>query len=62
MDQKPTLTASEAAAKLGISVMTISRLWREGYLTGYKLNPDKRNSPLRIYAESVEELLNKRQQ
>jgi len=60
-DHAATLSTTEAADRLGVTPMTVSRLWREGHLQGYKLTPGKRNSPLRIYTETVEKLLNQRQ-
>jgi len=59
-DHAATLNTTEAADRLGVTPMTVSRLWREGYLQGYKLTPGKRNSPLRIYVESIQLLLTER--
>jgi len=39
VDDQPTLSTNEAAQVLGVSPMTVLRLWRDGYLEGYKLNP-----------------------
>jgi len=61
MEQNSTLSTREAAQRLGVSKMTVNRLYQTGQLTGYKLNPDKRNSHLRIYTESVEDMLRQRQ-
>jgi excisionase family DNA binding protein len=60
-DQQDIVTLAEAARLLGVSKSTASRLYKAGHLRGYKLTP-KRNSPLRIYRTSVDELLKRRQQ
>lgn len=46
---------------LGVSRMTITRLFKRGDLQGYKLTLSK-NSPYRIYVDSIEDLLERRQQ
>jgi excisionase family DNA binding protein len=61
MNDRETVTASEAMEILGVSRTTISRLVKRGDLEAYKLTP-ARNSPLRIYKDSVEELLEERKQ
>ena len=61
MSDRPTLTSSEAAQILGVSMATVARLVKKGELNGYKLTT-ARNSPLRIYQDSVDKLLKRRQQ
>jgi excisionase family DNA binding protein len=56
-----TVTTQEAMKILGVSKATVSRLVKRGELAAYKLTPAE-NSPLRIYKDSLDELLEKRQQ
>ena len=58
--QRPTANADEAAEILGVSKSTITRLIQRGDLVAYKLTPRK-NSPLRIYRDSIDTLLKTRQ-
>lgn len=59
--QRPTINATEAARQLGVSKSTITRLVQRGDLQAYKLTLGT-TSPLRIYQDSVNLLLEKRQQ
>lgn len=59
--ENDSMTANEAARILGVSPATIARMVRRGELRGHKLSL-ARNSPLRIYRASVEELLSRREQ
>jgi excisionase family DNA binding protein len=61
MDERETVTTSEVMGLLGVSRATVTRLVKKGELEAYKLTPAK-NSPLRIYKDSVEELLEERKQ
>jgi excisionase family DNA binding protein len=56
-----TVTTQEAMKILGVSKTTVTRLVKRGELRAYKLTPAQ-NSALRIYKESLEELLEKREQ
>lgn len=59
---KPYLTVKEAAKLLGIASSTIHVWIDQGRFPGtYKLDPAKRNSPMRIPAGAVESLLKERQ-
>ena len=59
--RKPeTLSTKEAARRLGVSTITVIRLWKDGRLEGHKQDPEKRNSPIKITAESVQKLINER--
>ena len=62
MEERAVVTAKEAAELLGVSHTTISRMVRAGDLAGYKLNPGRRNSPLRIVLSSVQVILETRRQ
>ncbi|HUV95798.1 MAG TPA: helix-turn-helix domain-containing protein [Anaerolineae bacterium] len=57
-----TITTKEAAELLGVSPVTVIRLWHARQIMAYKLNPTKKNSPIRVYADTVHALLRKRQQ
>ncbi|NOK57471.1 MAG: hypothetical protein GFH27_549303n263 [Chloroflexi bacterium AL-W] len=52
-EDRPTMSAQEAAAYLGISKPTMLRLWTQGLLTGYRVTPYP-NERVRIYRDSVE--------
>ena len=52
-EDRPTMSAQEAAAYLGISKPTVLRLWTQGLLTGYRVTPYP-NGRVRIYRDSVE--------
>jgi len=62
MEERETVTAKEAGALLDVSATTITRMVKAGELQGYKLRPHRRNSPLRIYLDSVHEILKTRQE
>jgi len=51
---RPTLSAREAAAYLGISRPTLLRLRSQGLLAGYRATPYQ-NGRVRLYRDSVEE-------
>lgn len=55
------VTTRQAAKQLHVSVPTVIRMFNKGTLTGYKLNPDARNSPIRIHQASIDQLLQQRQ-
>ena len=59
--ERPTFTTKETAELLGVTTVTVTRLIKRGELQAYKLTPGK-TSPLRIYKDSVESLLERRQQ
>ena len=60
MEERETISATRAMQMLGLSRSSISRMVQKGDLEGYKLNPRRRNSHLRIYLDSVEEFLESR--
>lgn len=60
MAENETVTTAEAAQLLGVSGGTVTRLYREKLLLGHKLTPT-RNSPLRIYRSSIDEMLRERE-
>lgn len=60
-ESRPTITTSEAGRRLGVARLTIRRYWHAGYLAGYLTRPGK-HGRLRVYVDSVEELLLERQQ
>ena len=60
-DDRPTLSSSEAAQIIGVSIPTITRMIQRGELEAYKLTLAK-SSPLRIYKDSVEDVLERRKQ
>ena len=62
MEEREVVTAKEAGELLDVSATTISRMVRAGDLAGYKLNPGRRNSPLRIVLSSVQVILETRRQ
>lgn len=53
MEDRPMMTAAEAAQYLGVSHDTINRLMAQGQLQGYKQTL-RRNGRFRIYRDSVE--------
>ena len=57
-----TIGTAKAAQLLDVHQSTISRMVKSGDLTGYKITPSRRNSPLRICRSSVDELLRRREQ
>ena len=60
MEERAVVTTKEAAGLLGVSTTTISRMVTAKELEGFKLNPGRRNSPLRIYLDSVQAILDSR--
>ncbi|MBU0705478.1 MAG: helix-turn-helix domain-containing protein [Chloroflexi bacterium] len=60
-DDRPTLTTTQVMDLLGVSRSTVVRLVQRGELKAYKLTLGQ-TSPLRIYKDSVDELLDSRQQ
>ena len=62
MDKPTTLSTKQAAELLAVSPMTVIRLWRAGQIKAYKANPEKKNSPLMIDAESVQAFIQTRKQ
>ena len=59
MGQEKTMSSREAAEILGVSMSTVARWVRSGYLKGHKLTR-VRNSHLRVSRESVDRLLAER--
>ena len=57
---RPTLTTTKVMKLLGVSRPTVTRLIEAGELDGYKLTTAK-NSPFRIYRDTVDDLLERRQ-
>jgi len=57
---RETITTKEAAEMLGVTTVTVTRYVDKGDLEGYKVNPRRSNSPLRIYKDSVKALLRER--
>ena len=55
-----TLSTVEAAALLGVSRNTVIRMVNAGELRGYKKTL-ARNSPMRVYRDSVEEFVTEKQ-
>ena len=47
-EDRPTISAQEAAALLGISKPTLLRLWAQGFVAGYRATP-YRNGQIRLY-------------
>jgi excisionase family DNA binding protein len=60
MAERQTVTWSEAAELIGVHMSTVARLVRRGELEGYKLTC-ARNSLLRVYRDTVDKLLERRQ-
>jgi len=60
-EKKEVVDTATAARMLGVSIMTITRLIREGELCAYKLTLAQ-NSPYRIHIDSIEDFLERRQQ
>ncbi len=61
MTDRPTLSTRETAALLGVNPVTVQRLVKRGELEAFKLTTGK-TSPLRIYKDSIEALLERRKQ
>ena len=61
MEDRKTVTATQAMAMLGVSRMTLSRMIRRGELEAYKLTLAT-NSPYQIYLDSLTALLARRQE
>ena len=59
--QRLAVSTKETMRILEVSKATVSRLVRDGELDAYKLTPGK-TSPYRIYQDSIDELLKRRQQ
>jgi transposase len=55
-----TLSTKEAAEILEVSDQTIINWWKEGIIEGYKLNPSKSNSPIRVSKKRIEKILGER--
>jgi len=45
---------------LEVSDQTIINWWKEGIIEGYKLNPSKSNSKIRVSKKSIERILRER--
>lgn len=60
MTTQEICTTHEAAHLLGVSHATILQWYRTGELTGYKLNPKRRRSHIRIHMSSVRTMLAER--
>ena len=58
--QRKAVSTQEAMQMIGVSKATVSRLIRDGDLEAYKLTP-KITSPYRIYVDSIEQFLERRQ-
>lgn len=57
------MSTLEAAGRLHVSDQTVINWIRDGVIRGaIKLDPSKRNSPIRIPCESVDELIKKQLQ
>lgn len=59
--QRKAVSAQKAMKMLGVSRATVTRLVRIGELEAYKLTPGV-SSPYRIYVDSIDRLLERRQQ
>jgi len=59
--QRETVSTQDAMEMLGVSKATVTRLVRDGELDAYKLTPGL-TSDYRIYLDSIESLLKRRQQ
>jgi len=57
---RTTLSTKEAAEMLEVSDQTIINWWKEGIIEGYKLNPSKSNSPIRVSKKRIEKILRER--
>lgn len=53
-EDRPTISAQEAAIFLGVSKPTLLRLWAQGFLEGYRATP-YRNGQIRLYRDTVEQ-------
>lgn len=60
MNDKQVITATKAMEMLGISRAQLSRLIRARQIDGYKLTPGVRNSPYRVYIDSVRKFIRQR--
>ena len=60
-ESRQVATTSETMDLLGVSRATVSNLVKQGDLEAYKLTPAV-NSPYRIYLDSIQSLLKRRQQ
>lgn len=60
-ESRATVSAKEAMKRIGVSRATISRMVLDRELEAYKLTL-ARNSPYRIYVDSLESFLKRRQQ
>ena len=58
MTNNGTIDTAEAAAMLGVSRVTVTRMVHRGELRGYK-KTSARNSPMRVYRDSVVEFMKK---
>jgi len=55
MDKPKDISTTEAGILLGVSSRTITEWYKDGnFPNAYKLNPGKRNSPLRIPMLDIE--------
>lgn len=50
--QREAITTAEAANLIGVTAVTVWRLYREGKIEGYQLT-DADKSPIRVYRDSV---------
>jgi len=57
---KTTLSTKEAAEILEVSDQTIINWWKEGFIEGYKLNPSKSNSAIRVSRKRIDQILRER--
>ena len=55
-----TVSTKEAAEMIGVSDQTIINWWKDGDIEGYKVNPSKSNSPIRISKKRVQQILAER--
>lgn len=51
--ERPTASTQQVAEALGITVMTVTRLCKQGLLESYRVTPAPR-SRIRVYIDSVE--------
>jgi predicted site-specific integrase-resolvase len=59
LGRRPTLSTTEAGQRLHVSHETVRRYYDAGLLEGYLTRPNK-GGRLRVYVDSVEELLQAR--
>lgn len=57
---RPVLSTNQVMELLGVSRTVVTRLLQQGELDGYMLTTAK-NSPFRIYKDTVDDLLRHRQ-